>query len=107
LAKIQAVNLGESCHGIQPVAVFAISAELPDSDHTPVDNELQNLIPNLMLAILTLVWQREDLVFGVDMGVYHTTRQNPRIPIVLDGFLSLGGVRRKGAIGASVTGAGS
>lgn len=28
------------------------SAELPDSDDTPVDNELQNLIPNLLEAIL-------------------------------------------------------
>ena len=31
------------------------------------------------------------------MGVYYTTGQNPRIPIVPDGFLSLGVVQRKGA----------
>jgi hypothetical protein len=33
------------------------SAELPDSDDTPVDNEQQILIPNLLLAILALIWQ--------------------------------------------------
>jgi len=83
-----------------PLQYLPSSAELPSSDDTPVDNELQNLIPNLLLAILTLVWQeREDWFFGVDMGVYHTTRQNPRIPIVPDGFLSLGVVRRKGVNG--------
>jgi hypothetical protein len=47
------------------------SAELPDSDDTPVDNELQNLIPNLLEAILALAWkQREDWFFGVDK-FYH------------------------------------
>ena len=30
------------------------SEELPDSDETPVDNELQNIIPNLLKAILNL-----------------------------------------------------
>lgn len=30
------------------------------------------------------------------MGVYHTTGASPRVPIVPDGFLSLGVVRRKG-----------
>jgi Uma2 family endonuclease len=83
-----------------PSQYLPSSAELPSSDDTPVDNELQNLIPNLLLAILTLVWQeREDWFFGVDMGVYHTTGQNLRIPIVPDGFLSLGVVRRKGVNG--------
>lgn len=64
------------------------AAELPDSDDTPVDNELQNLIPNLLEAILALVWaQRDDWFFGVDMGVYY----DPDLPaIVPDGFLSLG-----------------
>ncbi|MEO0770783.1 MAG: Uma2 family endonuclease, partial [Cyanobacteria bacterium J06649_4] len=63
------------------------SVELPDSDDTPVDNELQNLIPNLLDAILTMAWpDREDWFFGVDMGVYYA----PSTPaIVPDGFLSL------------------
>ncbi|TAE60142.1 MAG: Uma2 family endonuclease [Nostocales cyanobacterium] len=64
------------------------SAELPDSDDTPVDNELQNLIPNLLEAILALVWQnRNDWFFGVDMGIYYAPSQPPLVP---DGFLSLG-----------------
>lgn len=64
------------------------SAELPDSDDTPVDNELQNLIPNLLEAILAMVWpDRQDWFFGVDMGIYYA----PSTPAVVpDGFLSLG-----------------
>jgi Uma2 family endonuclease len=62
--------------------------DLPDSDDTPVDNELQDLIPHLLKAILALVWaERWDWFFGVDMGVYY----DPNKPaIVPDGFLSLG-----------------
>lgn len=64
------------------------SAELPDSEDTPVDNELQNLIPNLLEAILAMIWpEREDWFFGVDMGIYF----DPSVPAVVpDGFLSLG-----------------
>ena len=38
-----------------PLDCLPSSAELPDSDDTPVDNELQNLIPNLLAAILANV----------------------------------------------------
>jgi Uma2 family endonuclease len=64
------------------------SEELPDSDDTPVDNELQDLIPGLLKAILARLWaNRWDWFFGVDMGVYY----DPDLPaIVPDGFLSLG-----------------
>jgi len=72
------------------------SEELPSSDDTPVDNELQNLIPNLLKAILALIWQdRWDWFFGVDMGIYDRTGQIRRTPIIPDGFLSLGVPRRK------------
>jgi Uma2 family endonuclease len=72
------------------------SEELPCSDDTPVDNELQNLIPNLLKAILALIWQdRWDWFFGVDMGIYDRTNQIRRTPIIPDGFLSLGVPRRK------------
>jgi Uma2 family endonuclease len=65
--------------------------ELPGSDDTPVDNELQNEIPNLLKLILGFLWAtRNDWFFAADMGVYHNTGTNPRIPIVPDGFLSLG-----------------
>ncbi|KKI98363.1 hypothetical protein PROH_19635 [Prochlorothrix hollandica PCC 9006 = CALU 1027] len=70
--------------------------ELPCSDDTPVDNEDQNLLPNLLLATLSRIWQhRQDWFFGVDMALYHTTGDNPRIPIVPDAFLSLGVERKK------------
>lgn len=70
-----------------PLHCLPSSAELPDSDDIAVDNELQLLIPNLLLAILSLIWQdREDWFFGINMGIYHT----PSLPaIVPDGFLSL------------------
>jgi Uma2 family endonuclease len=72
------------------------SSELPDSDDTPVDNEDQNFVPNVLLFLLEYLWkERNDWFFGVDMGIYHNTGLNPRIPIVPDAFLSLGVERRK------------
>jgi Uma2 family endonuclease len=73
------------------------TADLPCSDDTPVDNEDQNLLPNLLLLLLTSLWtNRQDWYFGVDMAVYHTTGISPKIPVVPDGFLSLGVERKKG-----------
>jgi len=67
--------------------------ELPDSDDTPVDNELQILIPILLRAILALLWaDRMDWFFGVNMGVYY---EPDKAAIVPDGFLSLGVERYK------------
>jgi Uma2 family endonuclease len=72
------------------------SAELIDSDDLPVDNEDQNFIPNVLLFLLEYIWaERDDWFFAVDMGIYHTTGANPRVPVVPDGFLSLGVERRK------------
>ncbi len=70
-----------------PLHCYPSSEELPD-DETPVDNELQYLIPGLLKAILALIWsERRDWFFGVDMGIYY----DPKKPaIVPDGFLSLG-----------------
>jgi len=46
--------------------------ELPSSDETPVDNQLQNDLPNLLLNLLALIWSgRDDWYFGVDMAVYY------------------------------------
>jgi Uma2 family endonuclease len=71
-------------------------SELLDSDDIPVDNEDQNWIPNVLLMLLKNIWiDRNDWFFGVDMGVYHATSKNARVPIVPDGFLSLGVERRK------------
>ncbi len=64
------------------------SEELPDSDDTPVDNQLQHLIPTLLEAILALIWaERQDWYFGVDMGIYYDENEPAIVP---DGFLSLG-----------------
>ena len=62
--------------------------ELPETDNTPVDNELQLLIPILLRAILVLLWaERRDWFFGVNLGVYY----DPDLPAIgPDGFLSLG-----------------
>ncbi len=71
-------------------------SELLDSDDIPVDNEDQNWIPNVLLMLLKNIWRdRTDWFFGVDMGVYHATSINARVPVVPDGFLSLGVERRK------------
>ncbi|MFB8790859.1 MAG: Uma2 family endonuclease [Potamolinea sp.] len=62
--------------------------ELPDSDETPVDNELQELIPGLLKAILLILWaERLDWFFGIDMGIYYHPDQPALVP---DAFLSLG-----------------
>ncbi len=72
------------------------SAELACSDDTPVDNEDQNFIPNSLLFLLEFIWaERNDWFFGIDMGIYHTTGVSPQVPVVPDGFLSLGVERRK------------
>ena len=82
---------------LQPNLRLPTSDQLPDSDDTPVDDEDQNFLPNILLFLLTTLWaKRFDWYFGVDMGIYHTTGLNPRAPVVPDGFLSLGVERRKG-----------
>jgi Uma2 family endonuclease len=82
----------------QPLKVTLPSTEeLPCSDDTPVDNEDQNLLPNLLLFVLANLWfDRMDWFFGVDMAVYHTTGVSPKVPVVPDAFLSLGVDRKKG-----------
>ncbi len=77
------VNISYPKNRILPTA-----EELPSSDETPVDNQLQNDIPNLLLSILASIWaNRNDWYFGVDMAVYY----NPDEPaIVPDGFLAIG-----------------
>ncbi len=62
--------------------------DLPDSDDTPVDNELQDLIPGLLKSILAMIWpERMDWFFGVDMGIYYEPEEPAIVP---DGFLSIG-----------------
>jgi Uma2 family endonuclease len=71
-----------------------IAADLPDADDTPVDNELQNDIPNILLNLLRGIWQdSQNWFFGVDMCVYYEPNiEEPKKSksIVPDGFLALG-----------------
>jgi Uma2 family endonuclease len=68
--------------------------ELPDSDETPVDNELQNDIPNLLLNLLRWIWsERSDWFWGVDMSIYYELnieKPEKSKSIIPDGFLALG-----------------
>ncbi|MEC4818571.1 MAG: Uma2 family endonuclease [Scytonema sp. PMC 1069.18] len=76
--------------------VLPTTDQLPSSDDTPVDNEDQNFLPNVLLFLLSMIWaERMDWFFGVDMAVYHTTGISPKVPVVPDGFLSLGVERKK------------
>jgi Uma2 family endonuclease len=71
----------------KPSDCLPTAEELPDSDDTPVDNELQDLIPSLLKAVLALLWEnRWDWFFGVDMGIYYHPEESAIVP---DGFLSL------------------
>ncbi|MBP0007181.1 MULTISPECIES: Uma2 family endonuclease [unclassified Roseofilum] len=71
-----------------PRDYYPSAEDLPDSDETPVDNELQDLIPTLLKAMLASIWsERMDWFFGVDMGVYTDPNQPAIVP---DGFLSIG-----------------
>ena len=73
-----------------PCHCLPSAEDLPDSDDTPVDNELQDLIPHVLKGILALIWaERMDWFFGVDMGIYYNPDE-PTTPIVPDGFLSIG-----------------
>ncbi|MBE9004509.1 Uma2 family endonuclease [Fortiea sp. LEGE XX443] len=82
-----------------PLACLPSSSELPDSDDTPVDNELQILIPSLLLSILTSIWQnRDDWFFGINMGIYYADGKPAIVP---DGFLSIGVERFIGENGRS------
>jgi Uma2 family endonuclease len=73
--------------------------DLPDSDETPVDNELQNNIPNLLLSLLNWIWRdRQDWFFAVDMCYYYepNIEDPPKSKaIVPDAMLAIGVPRLK------------
>lgn len=62
--------------------------ELPHTDDTPVESDLQSKIANLLRDVLYLIWgSRNDWFFGIDIGLYY----DPDAPAIApDGFLSLG-----------------
>jgi Uma2 family endonuclease len=64
--------------------------ELPDSADTPVDSELQELIPGLLKAILMDMWgSRKDWLFSIDMAFHYDPTQRAK-SLAPDGMLSLG-----------------
>ncbi|WP_339366820.1 Uma2 family endonuclease [Gloeocapsa sp. PCC 7428] len=63
---------------------------------SPSRSEDQNFLPNVLLFVLKMIWaNRNDWFFGVDMGIYYTKGTNIRLPVIPDGFLSLGVERWK------------
>jgi Uma2 family endonuclease len=73
-----------------PQSCLPSAEDLPDSDDTPVDNQLQILIPQILQVILSLLWaDRMDWYFGINMGIYYNPDE-PTTAIVPDGFLSIG-----------------
>jgi len=74
-------------------AYLPSAEELPDSDDTPVDNELQYLIPYLAHDILFRIWgDRNDWFWVGNMGIYYHPEKPALVP---DAFLSLGVQRIK------------
>jgi Uma2 family endonuclease len=64
-------NLSSAMYQYQLPRYLPTADELPNSDDTPVDNELQEIIPNLLKSILRMLWKgRMDWFFGIDMGIY-------------------------------------
>uniref|UniRef100_A0A1D9G7U2 Uncharacterized protein n=1 Tax=Moorena producens (strain JHB) TaxID=1454205 RepID=A0A1D9G7U2_MOOP1 len=65
-----------------PLQYLPSAEELPDSDDTPVDNELQILIPTLLRAVLSWLWsERQDWFLGVNMEVYFDTLPLHLLPV--------------------------
>jgi Uma2 family endonuclease len=73
---------------LEPLDWLPTAEDLPDSDETPVDNELQELAPTLLKLILSMIWaDRTDWFMGIDMGLYYSPDEPPIVP---DAFISLG-----------------
>jgi hypothetical protein len=53
-----------------PPQYLPSAEELPDSDDTPVDNELQIPVPALLRAVLAWLWaERQDWFWALTWGV--------------------------------------
>jgi Uma2 family endonuclease len=73
---------------LEPLDWLPTAEDLPCSDETPVDSEIQESLPTLLKFILATIFaDRNDWFFAIDMGLYY----NPEVPpVVPDAFLSLG-----------------
>ena len=73
---------------VQYNPLLPTAEELPETDHKPVDSQLQVLIASLLDDVLSWVWHsRTDWFWGINMGVYYDPQKSPVVP---DGFLCLG-----------------
>jgi Uma2 family endonuclease len=73
---------------VEPLDWLPTAEDLLDSDETPVDNELQELVPTLLKLTLAMAWgDRTDWFMGIDMGLYYSPDEPPIVP---DAFISLG-----------------
>jgi Uma2 family endonuclease len=73
---------------VEPLDWLPTAEELLDSDETPVDNELQELVPTLLKLVLAMIWpDRADWFMGIDMALYYSPDEPPIVP---DAFISLG-----------------
>jgi Uma2 family endonuclease len=73
---------------VEPLDWLPTAEDLLDSDETPVDNELQELVPTLLKLILAMTWaDRTDWFMGIDMALYYSPDEPPIVP---DAFISLG-----------------
>lgn len=71
-----------------PLQFLPTEEDLPETDHKPVDSQLQGLIASLLDDILSWVFRhRTDWFWGINMGVYYDPQKPPIVP---DGFLCLG-----------------
>jgi hypothetical protein len=62
-----------------PLQFLPIEEELPETDHKPVDSQLQVLIASLLDDILSWVGShRTDWFWGINMGVYYD-RKSPQL----------------------------
>ncbi|MGB8699259.1 MAG: Uma2 family endonuclease [Thermosynechococcaceae cyanobacterium] len=72
----------------KPLSALPTEEDLPETDHRPVDNELQLLIPTLLRSTLALAWaDRSDWFLGANLGIYYDPDETAICP---DAFLVLG-----------------
>ncbi|NET59462.1 MAG: Uma2 family endonuclease [Symploca sp. SIO2E6] len=72
----------------KPLSHLPTAEELPETDHQPVDSELQIWVSTLLAILLNWLWKdRNDWFWGVNLGIYYDQKKSAIVP---DGFLSLG-----------------
>ncbi len=92
MGKHQSLNSNSAVARTPRVLAPVLAASLSMSSHDRAAYQRQ-----YDLQRQASIWaDRMDWYFGADMAIYHTTGVNPRVPVVPDGFLSIGVERKKG-----------